>query len=362
MEITTRSATDTVVGVRRRITTLMAVGVVIVLLIGGCGVDELSNPYKDTTLEGQAEIDLIDQMRAKGSAQDAHDRLTATAAEIAEHIAAAIPGQTWKFDDDPYGQKADRQGGPCEQLTGNVAARPSADAVIFGRTFSAAEFPVALTIVQRFAAPYGATDTTWLFDDPTQRDFTVYGNDYQFRLGQIDFATLTIQGECFLKQAVLDLPPWPTSSPSAQHPPPSQRQAFEATRDNLQKTVNALPAGTVLDSIMYGHRNCENEQSGDPPQSYYNIWAVTLPAAADPSAIIQQAGDTWRGWGWQTAENDTIRQPNQTAYSPDGAALRIVAGAHPQSPPTIINVSACIPADLFHEEVKYSFPSTFSAH
>ena len=127
----------------------------VVVLVGGCFEDQLSNPTKSTKLTGQAEIDLIDQMRAKGSAQDAHDHLTATAAGIAEHIAATIPGQTWEFTDDPQAQIADRRGGPCEELTANIAVRPKADTVIFGRGFPPPSFPSPSTACNATPSPTG---------------------------------------------------------------------------------------------------------------------------------------------------------------------------------------------------------------
>lgn len=165
------------------------------------------NPYESKTLKGEEAVELIDSMRAKGSYEDARQRLNATATTIAERIAATIPGQTWKFSDDPYGQEARRGGEGCEKLTMNIARRPLTDSVIFGRTFSEQEFATANDIVRQEAAQYGATGDSSLFNDPAKRDFDVQGNGYKFNLGQMKFATLTITGDCFLLQSVIDLPP-----------------------------------------------------------------------------------------------------------------------------------------------------------
>ena len=91
--------------------------------------------------------------------------------------------------------------------TGDIARRPIADAIIFGRTFIAQEFASAADIVREEAARFGATGDSSLFDDLSKRDFQVEGNGYEFNLGQITFATLTITGDCFLMQKAIDTPP-----------------------------------------------------------------------------------------------------------------------------------------------------------
>ncbi len=165
------------------------------------------NPDTSRRLTDEQKIQLIDSMRNKGSYEAARERLTATARIIADRVSAAIPGQTWKFTEDP--------------LTGDIARRPIADAVIFGTAFSAEDFKVVTNIVREEAAKYGATTESSLFNESAKRDYDVQGNGYEFRLLQIKFATLNITGDCFLLQKVLDLPAgqlppeppiWPTTS------------------------------------------------------------------------------------------------------------------------------------------------------
>lgn len=173
-------------------------------LMGGCQVTE--NPYESKTVKGDDAIQLIDSLRPKGSFETARQRITDTAGVIAARIVAAVPGQTWKFEDDPHGLDAKRQGLPCEKLTGDIARRPMADPVVFGRTFSTEEFTTAHDIVRQEAAAYGATDQSSLFNDQAKRDYAVTGNGYEFKLGQIKYATLEITGDCFLMQSVVNLP------------------------------------------------------------------------------------------------------------------------------------------------------------
>ncbi len=179
------------------------------------------SPDTSRRLTDEQKIQLIDSMRNKGSYEAARERLTATARIIADRVSAAIPGQTWKFTEDPAGRKADREGLSCKELTGDTARRPIADAVIFGTAFSAEDFKVVTNIVREEAAKYGATTESSLFNESAKRDYDVQGNGYEFNLGQIKFATLNITGDCFLLQKVLDLPAgqlppeppiWPTTS------------------------------------------------------------------------------------------------------------------------------------------------------
>ncbi|MBS4730687.1 hypothetical protein MSM1_21025 [Mycobacterium sp. SM1] len=185
------------------------------LLTGGCALyekarkvsKELGNPYETQRLTEQQEIALIDSMRAKGSYEAARQRLNNTARVIGERISAAVPGQTWKFDDDPNLIESARAGLPCDRLEADIARRPIADGIVFGRTFTANEFKTAAGIVREEAAKYGATDQSSLFNEASKRDYTVSGNGYDFSLGQIKFAALEITGDCRLLQKVIELPP-----------------------------------------------------------------------------------------------------------------------------------------------------------
>ncbi|MCH9731421.1 MAG: LppA family lipoprotein [Actinomycetia bacterium] len=175
------------------------------MLIGGCSLTE--NPYESKTLTGQEAIGLIDSMRSKGSYEDARMRLNQAAATIGDRIVTDYPDQTWRFTDDPNVQQVKRAGLSCETLTGDIAGRPLSDMVEFGRTFSAEEFATAVEIVRQEAATFGATDASSLFDEPHKRDFGIQGNGYTFTLRQGGSAILTIVGDCFLMQSVVDLPP-----------------------------------------------------------------------------------------------------------------------------------------------------------
>lgn len=173
-------------------------------MIGGCSMTE--NPYESKTVKGDEAVELIDSMRPAGSFEAARARLDGLAAVIADRVVDAVPGQTWRFFDGPNGLEITRAGLPCEKLTGDIARRPLSDGVVFGRTFSSAEFTVAVGIVRDEAAKVGATDESSLFDDEAKRDYNIAGNGYEFEIGQVNTATLNITGGCHLMQAVIDIP------------------------------------------------------------------------------------------------------------------------------------------------------------
>ncbi|WP_214515688.1 LppA family lipoprotein, partial [Mycobacterium tuberculosis] len=104
----------------QRIVALTMIGIS-TALIGGCTMDQ--SPDTSRRLTGEQKIQLIDSMRHKGSYKAARERLTATARIIADRVSAAIPGQTWKFDDDPNIQQSDRNGALCDKLTADIARR-----------------------------------------------------------------------------------------------------------------------------------------------------------------------------------------------------------------------------------------------
>ncbi|MCT7658885.1 LppA family lipoprotein [Mycobacterium deserti] len=158
----------------------------------------MDDANKSETAKGDDAVALIDSLRPNGSFDQARQRLNATAKVIGERIAAAIPGQTWRFTADPNLLRMSSQGVSCDELTGDIARRPKADTVEFGRTFTAEEFPVAAGIVREEAARYGATGESSIFNEQSKRDYEVQGNGFEFNLGQIEFARLHITGGCFL--------------------------------------------------------------------------------------------------------------------------------------------------------------------
>jgi hypothetical protein len=201
---------------RRRIVMAVMAGILAAFGVSGCSTyekarrmqDDLKNPDDSSApLSDEQKVKLVDGLRPRGSFEAAGEQLTHTAQSIAEQISAAVPGQTWKFDNDQYAQEDYSNGLSCNQLTGDIARRPIARPLSFDSTFSAEAFTTAAKIVRQEAAKYGATTETSLFNESSKRDYDVQGNGYEFKVGQITFATLSIKGDCLLLQKIIDMPP-----------------------------------------------------------------------------------------------------------------------------------------------------------
>lgn len=186
--------------------------VLCVAALGGCTTydrikEEIAPMDDQEKFSDERQLKLIAELRGKGSYEDTRVRLTDSARLIAERISAAIPGQTWNFDDDPNVLGSARGGRPCMDVLGNIAKRPEADPILFGRTFAPEELTTAAAILREEAARYGATEGSSLFDGAPIDEYSVRGSGYEFQIMQMKFATLRISGECLVYQKVLDLPP-----------------------------------------------------------------------------------------------------------------------------------------------------------
>ncbi|MCV7152431.1 hypothetical protein [Mycolicibacterium pyrenivorans] len=133
--------------------------------------------------------------------------------------------------------------------------------------------------------------------------------------------------------------------------PASQQEAQQTLLEYLQRTVDALPAGTRLDGSRYvvgdGTNYCEDHPSGPDAPVRVEDWRDIKPApGADFDAIVIQTGEVWKQWGWQVIERDGFSKPNRFGYAPDGYILQIEARPDPAYPPSLIGSSPCFPGNL----------------
>ncbi|CEZ28772.1 lipoprotein LppA [Mycobacterium tuberculosis] len=213
------------------------------------------SPDTSRRLTDEQKIQLIDSMRNKGSYEAARERLTATARIIADRVSAAIPGQTWKFDDDPNIQQSDRNGALCDKLTADIARRPIANSVMFGATFSAEDFKIAANIVREEAAKYGATTESSLFNESAKRDYDVQGNGYEFNSCKSNSPHLTSPATVFCCRRCSTCRPdnSPRNHPSGQRP-----------RRHIDRTTTDSPnAPTVA-----AHRRADHDRHINRPDRW----------------------------------------------------------------------------------------------
>ncbi|BBZ67198.1 hypothetical protein MINS_26270 [Mycolicibacterium insubricum] len=138
--------------------------------------------------------------------------------------------------------------------------------------------------------------------------------------------------------------------PSAPKVPQSQQEAQDTVFGYLQRTVDALPAGTKLDSTDFrggGNFNCDDEpaQPGTSPVAYDYWTHAIVPPGVSADDLVEAAGKAWQSWGMRVLERDEFRKPNRFGYPADGYSLQIKGPSKPGYPPTVIVSSPCFPAE-----------------
>ncbi|WP_231117598.1 hypothetical protein [Mycobacterium intracellulare] len=112
------------------------------------------------------------------------------------------------------------------------------------------------------------------------------------------------------------------STPIAPSPkiPKSQQEAQDSLVRYLQKTVDGLPPGTVLDtSDTIGGSNVgydDNYTGPGPGLTEFSLFAKVIgPAGMKPTDLIAHAGELWRSWGITVIERDGFEKPNHSVTS-----------------------------------------------
>jgi hypothetical protein len=143
----------------------------------------------------------------------------------------------------------------------------------------------------------------------------------------------------------------PTPSVRSPKVPSSQQQAQDTALQYLQKTVDGLPPGTVLDStdtIGGSNLSCDDDYMGpgSGPTEYSLSTHVIAPERITPVDLIAHTGNVWRGWGLKVIERSGFEKPNRFGYPSDGYRLQIEAAYPPGYPPTLTVITPCFPGDL----------------
>ncbi|WP_237160479.1 hypothetical protein [Mycolicibacter engbaekii] len=147
------------------------------------------------------------------------------------------------------------------------------------------------------------------------------------------------------------------STPATPAPkvPSSQQEAQDTVLHYLQKTVDGLPAGTVLDSTDFrggGNGSCDDNFTGPGrPPTQYEYWThVHGPLGASPDELVAATGEVWRSWGLTVTERDDFRKPNRFGHTPESYLLQVKGSGRPGYPPTLIVSSPCFPGDLVRDD------------
>lgn len=147
-----------------------------------------------------------------------------------------------------------------------------------------------------------------------------------------------------------------TPTPPPPKTPSSQQEAQDTVLHYLQKTVDGLAAGTVLDSTDFrggGNVPCDDDFTGPgKPPTEYEYWThVNGPSGVSSDELVAATGEVWRSWGLTVVERDDFRKPNRFGYTQEAYLLQVKGPSTPGYPPTLIVSSPCFPGDLVRDDI-----------
>jgi hypothetical protein len=177
--------------------------VVIGMSIFGCGATD-SGSHGNPGPQRVAELE--NGLRSKPSFEDARAQYVAATNQIANQIAALVPGMTWTVDENSWnGCGGDYVWTRAVQVYYRI---------VFNRAIPDDVWPRALQIVKDGAAKFGATTVSGFVDQPGNQDLTIYGSGAQFHFGTKVQTVLAVKSDCRMRATDTPTPiPTPTPNP-----------------------------------------------------------------------------------------------------------------------------------------------------
>lgn len=169
----------------------------VVVLMGtiaiGCGTRAASDG-KDGIVSPEQITQLEDELRAKPSFEAAQVEYGAAVRQMADGIAALVPGMTWQLREDSWNG--------CGGEYVRTRAKQVYQLVVFNKPIPDDTWAQALQIVKDGAARFGATDFGVFKDQTGHHDIYLAGPDgVEFRLGTQKASTLATTSDCRMMEA-----------------------------------------------------------------------------------------------------------------------------------------------------------------
>ena len=144
---------------------------------------------------------LKDELRAKGSAEDALARYEQQIARTADQITQLVPGLSWQWNSTSTTITC---GGELRDTGGvQVLTRHA----YFDGPIPDSTWASALNLVRDTASTLGATDMSVFTDRPGEHDVEIVGeNGAQVRFGTRIGSTLSARSDCYLRGDDLQMP------------------------------------------------------------------------------------------------------------------------------------------------------------
>jgi hypothetical protein len=139
----------------------------------------------------QRVADLENGLRLKPSFESARAEYVAAMNQMADKIAALVPGMTWTVEDNSWG--------PCGgDYTWTRAVR-FFYRVVFDHAVPDDVWPTAVQVVKDGTARFGATTVSVFVDQPGNKDMGVSGSGAQFHFGTAVHTVFSATSDCRMR-------------------------------------------------------------------------------------------------------------------------------------------------------------------
>lgn len=177
---------------------VIAIVAVVAFLGFAAWLSDALSPKQEPSMTPDHIAALENDLRAKGSAEDALVRYESVLEEMANGVAALVPGLQWHWHREHHVIPC---AGPLMQTRGvQVLTRH----VVFDGPVPDDVWAQALQLVRDHAATLGAYEVTYYVDKPGDHDVAIHGvNDVEIQFGTRVAASLSARSDCYLQQADL---------------------------------------------------------------------------------------------------------------------------------------------------------------
>jgi Lipoprotein confined to pathogenic Mycobacterium len=185
--------------VNRRRTTLWTVGVIVVVAVAFfVWLGDALSPDKEPPMKPEQVSALENELRAKGSAEDALVRYETALQQMADDVAALVPDLTWRWNRETGSVACP---GPLMDTRG-VQVTPRH--IVFDGFVPDDVWQQALQRVRDRAAALGVTEVVVYADKPGHHDVAITGNNgAEIHFGTRIAASLSARSDCYLKQPAM---------------------------------------------------------------------------------------------------------------------------------------------------------------
>jgi Lipoprotein confined to pathogenic Mycobacterium len=173
---------------------VIAVLAVIVVVVVVVWLSNAQSPKQEPPMKPDQIATLENELRAKGSSEDALVRYEIALQQMAEDVTALVPGLTWQWNREPGYVSCS---GPLMETRGvQVLTRH----IVFDGPIPDDVWPQALQRVRDRAAELGAHEVFVYVDKPGDHDVAIHGeNDVEVQFGTRVAGVLSARSDCYLK-------------------------------------------------------------------------------------------------------------------------------------------------------------------